>query len=498
MHLIMHVINRIHVSNPNTTHFIPIPVQLISSSTQPSPSHHHHNPIQYHPSQYHPHLTPTPTPTQHTSHSLQSNSPNPTHSVHTIPNPIQLTQSQLDVTHAITFRGEEIAKLVACGIKHYIENRNFSIGNGTLVAIAVGKKAADPKEVAALHTILTPHNPPVDLLTLTEPTMRGHIIGVCRISHTLAHDECRQSKWADSRWKYCNIITEAVQLPKPIPAKGKLGKWLLTNDTRMAITQQLQDIKLIPNGAAELYPCMRHGTQPTLTNNPLILQTLTQQGTHTHTQTEATEIEAAPQHGEARSRTNEQQAERKSRRTLKQHDGEATDDDLKTAKITMAKESHSSIAAAGYTAAGNNQSKWYNAKEEYRKARRSAWRTHEEGTERYRRDGHTAANTRSSEPHMAAHTTRAAHPMKGVETYMCVDEDGERRRRTKRENNIDATAPGAAQPRTSLSIEPSDAASGSHSSRETIGILAEAKSRFIQKGNFHDIGIEKKRERDPG
>ena len=232
--------------------------------------------------------------------------------------------------------------------------------------------------------------------------------------------------------------------------------------------------------------------------NPLILQTLTQQGTHTHTQTEATEIEAAPQHGEARSRTNEQQAERKSRRTLKRHDGEATDDDLKTGKIMMAKESHSSIAAAGYTAAGNNQSKWYNAKEEYRKARRSAWRTHEEGTERYRRDGHTAANTCSSEPHMAAHTTRAAHPMKGVETYMCVDEDGERRQRTKRENNIDATAPGVAQPRASIGIEPSDAASGSHSSRETIGILAEAKSRFIQKGNFHDIGIEKKRERDPG
>ena len=250
-------------SNPNTTHFTPIPVQLISPSTQSSPSQHHHNPTQCQPLQYHPHLAPTPTPTRPTSHSPQPNSLNPTHPIHTIPNPIQLTQPQLDVTHAITFRGEEIAKLVACGIKH-MENRNFSIGNGKLIAIAVGKKAADPKEVAALHTILTPHNPPVDLLTLTEPTMRGHIIGVCRISHTLAHDECRQSKWADSRWKYCNIITEAVQLHKPIPAKGSLGKWLLNKDVQLAITQQLQDIKLIPNGAAELYPRIKHGTQLTL------------------------------------------------------------------------------------------------------------------------------------------------------------------------------------------------------------------------------------------
>ena len=99
---------------------------------------------------------------------------------------------------------------------------------------------------------------------------------------------------------------------------------------------------------------------------------------------------------------------------------------------------------------------------------------------------------------MAAHTTRTAHPVKGVEMHMCVDEDGGRRQRTKRESDMDATAPGVAQPCASISVEPSGAASSSYRSRETIGILAEAKSRIIQKGNFHDIGIEKKRERDPG
>ncbi len=99
---------------------------------------------------------------------------------------------------------------------------------------------------------------------------------------------------------------------------------------------------------------------------------------------------------------------------------------------------------------------------------------------------------------MAAHTAETAQPMKGVEMYMRVDEDGERRQRIRREDDTDATALSAAQPRASMGIEPGDAASSSHRSRETIGILAEAKSRFIQKGNFHDIGIEKKRERDPG
>ena len=93
------------------------------------------------------------------------------------------------MTHAVTFRGEELAKLVT-----YIENRNFSIGDNTLVAIAVGKQAAANKEVEALHTILKTHNPPADLYPLTDPTMRGHIIGICRVSHTLTHKECRKSR----------------------------------------------------------------------------------------------------------------------------------------------------------------------------------------------------------------------------------------------------------------------------------------------------------------
>jgi hypothetical protein len=328
--------------------------------------------------------------------------------------------------------------------------------------------------------------------------MRGHIIGVCRISHTLAHDECRQSKWADSRWKYCNIITEAVQLPKPIPAKGNLGKWLLNKDVQLAIAQQLQDIKLIPTGAAELYPCMKHGTQLTLPYNPLIPQALTQQDTHTHTQTETADIGAAPQYGEVRPGTTEQQGARKCQRTPRQHEGEAMDDDPKTGKTLMAKASSNERAAAGHTAAGNNQSTRHSTKEEYRNARRNAWKTHEEGTERHTCDGHTAANLCSSELHMAAHTTGTAHPEKSIETHMRVDGDGGRRQRTRRESDTYATAPGVAQPCASISVEPSGAASSSYRSRETIEILAEAKSRITQKGDFHDFGIEKKRERDPG
>ena len=111
-----------------------------------------------------------------------------------------------------------------------------------------------------------------------------------------------------------------------------------------------------------------------------------------------------------------------------------------------------------------------------------------------------AASLCGSEPHMAAHTIGTAHPAKRAdEEHMRDDEDGGRRQRARRASDTkNMTEPDTAQPSARTSVEPSGTASISYRSRETIKISAEAKSRIIQKGNFHDIGIEKKRERDPG
>ena len=111
-----------------------------------------------------------------------------------------------------------------------------------------------------------------------------------------------------------------------------------------------------------------------------------------------------------------------------------------------------------------------------------------------------AASQCDSEPHMAAHTIGTAHPAKRAdEEHTRDDEDGGRRQRARRESDMKNRAePDTAQPSARTSAEPSSTASISYRSRETIKISAEAKLRIIQKGNFHDIGIEKKRERDPG
>ena len=122
-----------------------------------------------------------------------------------------------------------------------------------------------------------------------------------------------------------------------------------------------------------------------------------------------------------------------------------------------------------------------------------------------------AASLCGSEPHMAAHPTVTAYPAESAnEEHERDDEDGGQRQRAKRASDMEnMTELDAAQQSTRTSAEPrGGTASISYRSRETIKISAEAKSRIIQKeeaksriiqkGNFHDIGIEKKRERDPG
>jgi hypothetical protein len=96
------------------------------------------------------------------------------------------------------------------------------------------------------------------------------------------------------------------------------------------------------------------------------------------------------------------------------------------------KDSRSERAAAGYTAAGHNQSTRDRTTEEQRNARRDKRRIHEERTGRYTSDEHMAASLCGSEPHMAAHIIGTAYPTKHAdEEHIRDDEDGGRRQRAR-------------------------------------------------------------------
>ena len=192
-------------------------------------------------------------------------------------------------------------------------------------------------------------------------------------------------------------------------------------------------------------------------------------------------------------------------------EGDAARDDLRTGRKKWTKDGRSEKAAAGDTAAGHNQSTRDGTMKGQRNAKRDRWRTHEERTGQYTSDEHMAASLCGSESHIAAQTTVIAHPVKRAnEQHICDDEDGGKRQRAKRASDMEGmTETDNAQLSTRTNAEPRDGtASISYRSRETIKISVEArlriiqkeeaKSRIIQKGVFRDIGIGKKRERDPG
>ena len=274
----------------------------------------------------------------------------------------------------------------------------------------------------------------------------------------------------------------------------------MDEDVQLAITQQLQHIRLTPTGAERLYPRRTPGTRSILTCYAPTPQASTQQDTHTQEQDKG----AAPLTGSEEPACAEQtmkqaRTQRRNNQWSPYDEGEAGKDDLGTEAAERMRDSHREEAAKGHAAAGNKRRDRNMDEAEQRDELDRTLRTHEENTGGQMVEWRTAMKVDDSEPHMAAHTTRTAHPAKRAEKHTRDDEDGGRRQRTRRESDTkNVTAPGAAQPCASISVEPSGAASNPYRNRETIKISTEAKSQFIQKGNFYDFGMEKKRERDPG
>jgi hypothetical protein len=57
--------------------------------------------------------------------------------------------------------------------------------------------------------------------------LKGHLIGVVKIAHSLPYDYCTESEWAIG--PICNIISHAGWIDNPVPCKGNLGACAITD-----------------------------------------------------------------------------------------------------------------------------------------------------------------------------------------------------------------------------------------------------------------------------
>ena len=63
-------------------------------------------------------------------------------------------------------------------------------------------------------------------------------------------EQCGSSPWAAG--PVCNIIDQVIELPRPVPSKGRLGVWRLSADVQTAIRQQLRHSRTLGTGSAWL------------------------------------------------------------------------------------------------------------------------------------------------------------------------------------------------------------------------------------------------------
>lgn len=132
---------------------------------------------------------------------------------------------------ALTLQGAQQVFAILRGIK-LIENRTFRIPVGWH-AIHVGAQFIND-ERAERTRLAWPDAPKEDELP------HGVIAGLFYVQEHRKPEDCRPGYiWA--RGPVCNVISRAIELPRPLRARGSQGLWDLSDSQKADIQQQLAD-----------------------------------------------------------------------------------------------------------------------------------------------------------------------------------------------------------------------------------------------------------------
>ena len=147
------------------------------------------------------------------------------------------------VTRALTLKGAQYNWAILNGYK-IIENRTWRIKPGWY-ALHTGL-GATTKEVQLRMRSLVSSIPEERSLT------KGVIVGAVHISHSLDQRECTICPWATG--PVCNIVSDVVVLPTPVPHKGALSCWKISADVLPRIQASLasQHVRSNAQAIAEL------------------------------------------------------------------------------------------------------------------------------------------------------------------------------------------------------------------------------------------------------
>lgn len=142
-----------------------------------------------------------------------------------------------EITHAFSLSGGHLAWAIATG-KKVIENRKFRLKPGwygVAVTLNAHTGVLDNKWYREKYGNVYPGFSSFD-------SMRGHVVAVCNISHSLPHEACKDDDHAHAAYPIKNIISRVVPLVSGVPAKGNLGTWPLSCEARDELRIQLGNL----------------------------------------------------------------------------------------------------------------------------------------------------------------------------------------------------------------------------------------------------------------
>ena len=167
-----------------------------------------------------------------------------------------------DIESAFTLRGRELAECIFRGFKD-AENRNFRMRPGWYaIHVGRGKIAGDMDKL--LRDLVSG----LPLAARDGPEV-GAIVGVCYVARAVhlaelrAESNCGSDCFIESgklgaihagscrlslfcHGPVCNLITKAIRIPTPVPCKGNLGLWRVSEEVRQQVNTQLENISASP------------------------------------------------------------------------------------------------------------------------------------------------------------------------------------------------------------------------------------------------------------
>lgn len=134
-----------------------------------------------------------------------------------------------EATRALTLQGAQQVFAILRGVK-LIENRGWRMPSGWY-AVHAGAERINAERAERTRRAW-PDVPPEESLP------HGAICGLFYVQESRLPRECREGYiWARGPW--CHLISQAVELPRPIKCHGNKGLWGLSEELRRQIGEQL-------------------------------------------------------------------------------------------------------------------------------------------------------------------------------------------------------------------------------------------------------------------